>query len=138
VVLLDVTPHSLGVRVKDGRMSVVIAKNTTIPTAEKKLFATTRDDQNFVEIMVYQGEHSLVEHDTFLGRFVLGDLPGKSAGSVNVEVVFLLDADGVLNVSAREVSTGKEASVRISPSGGLSSGQVRTLAAERNAGTRSA
>jgi molecular chaperone DnaK (HSP70) len=80
----------------------------------------------------------MVLASTVLGRFVLGDLPGKSAGSVNVEVVFLLDADGVLNVSAREVSTGKEASVRISPSGGLSSGQVRTLAAERNAGTRSA
>jgi molecular chaperone DnaK len=133
VVLLDVTPHSLGVRVRDGRMSAVIGKNTTIPTSEKKLFATTRDAQDFVEIEVYQGEQSLVEHNTFLGRFVLGDLPTKSAGSVNVEVVFLLDADGVLHVSAREVSTGKEASVRINPSGGLSSGQVQKLAADRGA-----
>ena len=136
VVLLDVTPHSLGVRVRDGRMSVVIAKNTTIPTSEKKLFATTRDDQDFVEIMVFQGEQGLVDHNTFLGRFVLGDLQTKSAGTVNVEVVFLLDADGVLQVSAREVSTGKEASVRISPSGGLSSGQVQKLAAERGSAAR--
>jgi len=131
VVLLDVTPHSLGVRVKDGRMSVVIPKNTTIPTSEKKLFATTRDDQDFVEIMVYQGENALVDHNAFLGRFVLGDLPTKSAGNVNVEVVFLLDADGVLKVDAREVTTGKEASVRINASGGLSSGQVQKLAGER-------
>jgi molecular chaperone DnaK len=135
VVLLDVTPHSLGVRVKDGRMSNVIGKNTTIPTSEKKLFATTRDDQDFVEIMVYQGEQQLVDHNTFLGRFVLGDLPCKPAGKVNVEMTFLLDADGVLSVTAREVSTNKEASVKITPSGGLSKDQVRELTAERRAKT---
>jgi molecular chaperone DnaK len=127
VVLLDVTPHSLGVRVKDGRMSKVIRKNTTIPTSEKKLFATTRDGQDFVEIMVYQGEQPLVEHNTFLGRFTLGDLPQKPANEVNVEVTFLTDADGVLNVSAREVSTGQEASVKIAPSSGLSRAQVESL-----------
>ena len=127
MVLLDVTPHSLGVRIKEGRMSTVIPKNTTIPTSEKKLFATTRDDQDFVEIMVYQGERQLVDHNTFLGRFVLGDLPVKSAGQVNVEVTFLLDADGVLNVSARELSSGRQASVKISPSSGLSRGQVDNL-----------
>ena len=131
VVLLDVTPHSLGVRVRDDKMSVVIGKNTTIPTSEKKLFATTRDNQNFVEIMVFQGEHGLVDNNTFLGRVVLGDLPAQRAGSVNVEVTFLLDADGVLNVSAREVTTGKEASVQITASGGLSKGQVKHLAESR-------
>ncbi len=131
VVLLDVTPHSLGVRVRDDKMSVVIGKNTTIPTSEKKLFATTRDNQNFVEIMVYQGENALVDHNTFLGRVVLGDLPANRAGNVNVEVTFLLDADGVLNVSAREVTTGKEASVQIAASGGLSKGQVQHLANAR-------
>jgi molecular chaperone DnaK len=133
VVLLDVTPHSLGVRVRDGRMSNVITKNTTIPTSEKKLFATTRDNQDFVEIMVYQGEQQLVDNNTFLGRFMLGDLPSRPAGKVNVEVTFLLDADGVLSVTAREVSSGKEASVRINPSGGLSKQQVQQLA-ERRAG----
>jgi len=132
-VLLDVTPHSLGVRVKEGRMSNVIGKNTTIPTSEKKLFATTRDDQDFVEIMVFQGEQQLVDHNAFLGRFVLGDLPSKPAGKVNVEVTFLLDADGVLSVTAREVSTNKEASVRIAPSGGLSKDQVRDLSEQRRA-----
>jgi len=131
VVLLDVTPHSLGVRVKDGRMSKVIPKNTTIPTSEKKLFATTRDGQDFVEIMVYQGEQPLVEHNTFLGRFTLGDLPQRPANEVNVEVTFLTDADGVLNVSAREVSSGQEASVKIAPSSGLSRGQVESLSKTR-------
>jgi molecular chaperone DnaK len=131
VVLLDVTPHSLGVRIKDGRMSTVISKNTTIPTSEKKLFATTRDAQDFVEIMVYQGEQQLVEHNTFLGRFTLGDLPDKAAGQVNVEVTFLLDADGVLNVTAREVSSGKQASVKIAPSSGLTRNQVEKLTQRR-------
>jgi molecular chaperone DnaK len=131
VVLLDVTPHSLGVRIKDGRMSTVIPKNTTIPTSEKKLFATTRDGQDFVEIMVYQGEQQLVDNNTFLGRFVLGDLPVKNAGQVNVEVTFLLDADGVLDVSAREISSGSQASVKISPSSGLSRGQVENLSKRR-------
>jgi molecular chaperone DnaK len=131
VVLLDVTPHSLGVRVKDGRMSALIGKNTTIPTSEKKLFATTRDNQDFVEITVYQGEQQLVEHNTFLGRVTLGDLPKKAAGKVAVEVTFLLDADGVLSVSARELSSDKQASVKISPSSGLSRGQVDKLSERR-------
>lgn len=127
VVLLDVTPHSLGVRVKDERMSVVIEKNTTIPTSEKKLFATTRDNQDHVVIMVYQGEHEHVYSNTSLGQFSLGDLPLKPAGKVNVEVTFLLDADGVLNVTARELTTDKEASVKITPSSGLSKSEVDKL-----------
>jgi molecular chaperone DnaK len=131
VILLDVTPHSLGVRVKEGRMSKLIGKNTTIPTAEKKLFATTRDDQDYVEIMVYQGENELVEHNTFLGRFTLVELSRKPAGQVTVEVTFLVDADGVANVTAREVSTGKEASVKIAPSSGLSEAQVQRLSEGR-------
>lgn len=127
VVLLDVTPHSLGVRVKDGRMSAIIAKNTTIPTSERKIFATTRDDQDFVEILVYQGEEEQVDANAFLGRVMLGNLPRKAAGLVNVEVTFLLDADGVLNVSAREITGGKEASVKITPSGGLSKDHIEKL-----------
>ncbi len=133
VVLLDVTPHSLGVRVKDERMSFVISKNTTIPTSEKKLFATTRDNQDHVVIQVHQGENELVWHNVSLGQFTLGDLPKLPAGKVNVEVTFLLDADGVLHVTAREIQTGKEASVKITPSSGLSKDHVQRLAAERSA-----
>ena len=128
VVLLDVTPHSLGVRVKDERMSVVIEKNTTIPTSEKKLFATTRDNQDHVDILVYQGENEFVYSNTSLGQFSLGDLPLRAAGKVNVEVTFLLDADGVLNVTAREITTDKAASVKITPSSGLSKSEVDRLA----------
>jgi molecular chaperone DnaK len=131
VVLLDVTPHSLGVRVKDERMSVVIEKNTTIPTAEKKLFATTRDNQTYVDIQVYQGEHDHVYSNTSLGQFSLGDLPLKPAGKVNVEVTFLLDADGVLSVTARELTTDKAASVKIAPSSGLGKSEVERLAEAR-------
>jgi molecular chaperone DnaK len=132
VVLLDVTPHSLGVRVKDERMSVVIEKNTTIPTSEKKLFATTRDNQNYVDIQVYQGEHDHVYSNISLGQFNLGDLPLKAAGKVNVEVTFLLDADGVLSVTARELTTDKAATVKIAPSSGLAKNDVERLAAMRN------
>ena len=131
VVLLDVTPHSLGVRVKDERMSTVIEKNTTIPTSEKKLFATTRDNQTYVDIHVFQGDSEHVRHNASLGQFTLGDLPKKAAGKVNVEVSFLLDADGVLSVTAREVTTGKEASVKLTPSGGLSKNDVQRLVAMR-------
>jgi len=131
VVLLDVTPYSLGVRVKDERMSVVIERNTTIPTSEKKLFATTRDNQAYVDIQVYQGEHEHVYSNTSLGQFSLGDLPLKPAGKVNVEVTFMLDADGVLNVTARELITEKAASVKIAPSSGLSKHEVEKLAARR-------
>ncbi len=131
VVLLDVTPHSLGVRVKDERMSTVIEKNTTIPTSEKKLFATTRDNQTYVDIHVFQGDSEHVRHNASLGQFTLGDLPQKAAGKVNVEVSFLLDADGVLSVTAREVTTGKEASVKLTPSGGLSKNDVQRLVAMR-------
>jgi molecular chaperone DnaK len=132
VVLLDVTPHSLGVRVKDERMSVVIEKNTTIPTSEKKLFATTRDNQNYVDIQVYQGEHDHVYSNISLGQFNLGDLPLKAAGKVNVEVTFLLDADGVLSVTARELTTDKAATVKIAPSSGLAKNDVDRLAAMRS------
>jgi molecular chaperone DnaK len=131
VVLLDVTPYSLGVRVRDERMSVVIEKNTTIPTSEKKLFATTRDNQTYVDIQVYQGEDEFVYNNVSLGRFTLGDLPQKPAGKVNVEVTFMLDADGVLNVTARELSTEREASVKITPSSGLSKADVERLTAKR-------
>jgi molecular chaperone DnaK len=131
VVLLDVTPYSLGVRVKDERMSVVIEKNTTIPTSEKKLFATTQNNQTYVDIQVFQGEHDHVYSNTSLGQFSLGDLPQKASGKVNVEVTFTLDADGVLNVTARELTTDKAASVKIAPSSGLTKSQVENLAEQR-------
>jgi molecular chaperone DnaK len=119
VVLLDVTPHSLGIKVIEDRMSVVIPKNTTIPTSEQKVFSTTEDNQDFVSIEVYQGEARQVRENTHLGRFTLEGLPRKKAAEVHVEVTFLIDANGVLNVSAREMQTGRETTVNIHPAGGL-------------------
>jgi len=133
VILLDVTPHSLGVKVKDDRMSKVIERNTTIPTSATKLFATTRDDQDFVDIRVYQGESAMVDENAYLGQFTLTDLPKKKARAVTVEVMFTLDADGVLSVTARELETNLEASIKISPSGGLSTDQVDKLTEGRRA-----
>jgi molecular chaperone DnaK len=128
IILLDVTPHSLGVRVAGDRMSVLVPANTTIPTREKKVFATTENNQDFVAIEVYQGEGEKASANRHLGRFVLGDLPVKKAGEVRVEVLFTLDADGVLEVSASELGSGRAASVRIEAASGLSRADIARLA----------
>jgi molecular chaperone DnaK len=130
VVLLDVTPHSLGVRVTGDKMSVVIPENTSIPTRAKKVFATAEDDQTFVAVEIYQGEHDTVSRNRRLGRFILGDLRKGVRGQVRVEVAFTMDADGILQVSATEVGTGREATVTIEPQGGLSRDELDRLASE--------
>ncbi len=130
VILLDVTPHSLGVRVTQGRMSVIIPEQTTIPTEERKVFATTEDNQDFVAIEVYQGPNELAADNRRLGRFVLGNLPAAKAGKVRVEVAFSMDADGILAVSATELTTGKQASVTIEAESGLSNDEIQRLAAQ--------
>ena len=137
VVLLDVTPHSMGLRVAGDAMSVLVPRNTTIPTRERKVFSTTEDGQDFVAIEVYQGEAEMVASNRKLGRFVLGDLPVADAGQVRVEVFFTMDADGILQVTAREMTTGKESSVTIQPSGGLSKDEVKGIA-QRHAQVREA
>jgi molecular chaperone DnaK len=129
VVLLDVTPHSLGVRVTGDRMAVVIPSNTTIPTREHKVFATTDDHQSYVVIEVYQGQGERASDNRFLGRFVLGDLPARPAGRVRVDVSFTLDADGLLEVTALEQESGRAASVRIEAASGLSPAELARLAA---------
>jgi molecular chaperone DnaK len=128
VILLDVTPHALGVRVAGDRMAVVIPENTTIPTRERKVFATTEDDQTFVAIEVFQGPNEVASKNRRLGRFVLGDLPSQPRGQVRVEVSFTLDADGILEVSAVEASSGKVATVTIEAASGLSPTELRRLA----------
>lgn len=127
VVLLDVTPHSMGVRVAGDRLSVIIPANTTIPTREQKTFATTEDDQTYVAIEVYQGEDAKATANRRLGRFVLGDLPRAPRGKVRVEVSFTMDADGILEVAARELSTGKATTVTIEAASGLSASEIERL-----------
>jgi molecular chaperone DnaK len=130
VILLDVTPYNLGVRVAGDRMSVVIPANSTIPTRESKVFATNEDDQAFVAIEIYQGNDESTSKNRRLGRFVLGDLPAAQRGQVRVEVSFTMDADGILEVSAVETSTGRAATVAIEAASGLSPSELKRLAEE--------
>ena len=129
VVLLDVTPHDLGIRVAGDRMSVVIPSNTSIPTRERKVFATTEDNQTFVAIEVYQGQHASTAQNRRLGRFVLGDLRAAPRGQVRVEVSFTMDADGILQVAAAEMGTGKATSLTIEAASGLSPDELARLSA---------
>jgi molecular chaperone DnaK len=127
VVLLDVTPHDMGVKVAGDRMSVVITSNTSIPTRAKKVFATTEDNQTFVAIEIYQGAHELASRNRRLGRFVLGDLRAAPRGATKVEVAFTMDADGILEITAAEIGTGRAASVTIEASGGLTADEIARL-----------
>ena len=127
VVLLDVTPHNMGVRVSGDRMSVVIQANTSIPTRAKKVFATTEDNQTFVAIEIHQGEDELASHNRRIGRFVLGDLEPAPRGRTKVEVSFTMDADGILEVNAVEVGTGRAATVTIEASSGLTADEIASL-----------
>ncbi len=129
VILLDVTPHSMGIRVANNRMSVVIPGNTTIPTRAEKVFATTEDNQSYVGIEVYQGESELASDNRRLGKFILGDLPAGRAGSIRVRVSFTMDSDGILGITATELTSGRESSVRIEAAGGLSQDEIQRLAA---------
>ena len=129
VVLLDVTPHDLGVKVAGDKMSVIIPANTSIPTRETKVFATTEDNQSFVAVEVYQGPHAQASRNRRLGRFVLGDLRVAPRGATRVEVSFTMDADGILHVEAVEVATGKVTSVTIEAASGLSNEEIKRLAA---------
>jgi molecular chaperone DnaK len=133
VILLDVTPHSLGVKVRDDRMSVLIPRNSTVPTSKTKIYRTTTDDQQWVEIEVYQGEANLVADNAHVGRFRLGDLPRGPAGQVHIEVTFLIDVDGVINASAREMRTGKQTSVQLTAASGLTDAQFERVATEHRA-----
>ena len=136
VVLLDVTPHNMGVKVAGDRMSVVIPSNTSIPTRAKKVFATTEDNQSFVAIEIYQGEHDQASKNRRLGRFVLSDLTVAQRGRTKVEVSFTMDADGILEVSAIEVGTGRASTVTIEASSGLTHEEIEQLSRQSQARLR--
>jgi molecular chaperone DnaK len=122
--LLDVTPHDIGIKVGDAGFSVMIARNSMLPVRARKLFATTSDNQKYVSIELYQGESQDVAKNRKLGQVVLDDLPPGTAGSVRVELVITVDVESMVAVTAREPRTGKEASVTIRPSGGLSQREI--------------
>ena len=122
--LLDVTPHDIGIRVGDSGFATVLPRNSMLPVRAKRLFATTSDNQKFVSIELYQGESQDLTKNRKLGQVTLDDLPPGPAGSVRVELVITVDVEAMLSVTAREIRTGREASVTIRPSGGLSQREI--------------
>jgi molecular chaperone DnaK len=122
--LLDVTPHDIGIKVGDSSFAVVLPRNSMLPVRARRLFATTSQDQRYVSIELYQGESSDVANNRKLGQVVLDDLPPGPPGSVRVELVMTVDVESILSVTAREMRGGREASVTIRPSGGLSQREI--------------
>jgi molecular chaperone DnaK len=130
VLLLDVTPLSLGVETKGGVMTVLIPRNSTIPTRKSETFSTAEDDQSQVEIHVLQGERPLASENKSLGRFILDGIPPAARGTPQIEVTFDIDANGILHVSAKEQSSGKEQKVVIEPVSGLSQAEIERMVKE--------
>ena len=130
VLLLDVTPHSLGIMVHGGEFEVLIERNSTVPTSQSHIFTTVRDNQTSVKILVLQGESRRAEENELLGEFVLSGLRQAPAGSVNVEVRFDISADGILAVSARDLETGKEQRITVNSTSGLSEDEIQRMITE--------
>ncbi|VDM99355.1 unnamed protein product, partial [Onchocerca ochengi] len=135
VLLLDVTPLSLGIETLGGVMTKLIQRNTTIPTKKSQVFSTAADGQTQVEIKVYQGERDMATNNKLLGQFSLVGIPPAPRGVPQIEVTFDIDANGIVNVSARDRGTGKEQQIVIRSSGGLSKDQIENMIreAEKNA-----
>lgn len=125
VILMDVTPLSLGIRVVDDRMSTVIPRNTPIPIQKTKVFTTTEDDQEMVTIAVVQGEHAKASKNRSLGRFHLSGLPRLPAGKARVEVQFSIDTDGIVNVTAEDMETHQATNIVITDHGGLTEEEIQ-------------
>jgi molecular chaperone DnaK len=130
VVLLDVTPLSLGVETLGGVMTVMIPRNTTIPTQKKEIYSTAADGQPSVEIHVLQGERTEANANRTLGRFNLEGLPPAPRGVPKIEVTFDIDANGILSVIAKDMATGKDQKITITANSGLSESDVKKMVAE--------
>ncbi|XXN13779.1 MAG: molecular chaperone DnaK [Candidatus Hodgkinia cicadicola] len=127
VLLLDVTPLSLGIETLGGVFTRLISKNTTIPTKKSQVFSTAEDNQSAVTIKVYQGEREMACNNKLLGQFDLVGIPPSPRGMPQIEVTFDIDADGIVQVSARDKGTGKEQQIRIKASGGLTDSEVQAM-----------
>ena len=130
VVLLDVTPLSLGVETMGGIMTKIIERNTTIPVRRSEIFSTAEDNQPAVDIHVLQGEREMARDNRTLGQFKLDGIPQAPRGVPQIEVTFDIDANGILKVSAKDKSSGKEQSVTISGSSNLDSEQIEKMVKE--------
>mgnify|MGYP000942074278 CR=1 FL=1 len=133
VLLLDVTPLTLGIETLGGVMTKLIPSNTTIPTKKSEVFSTASDNQPSVEIHVLQGERSMARDNKTIGRFHLDGIPPAPRGIPQIEVTFDIDANGILNVSAKDKGTGKSQSIRIEASSGLTDAEIKRMKAEAEA-----
>ena len=133
VLLLDVTPLSLGIETEGGILTKLVERNATIPTQQKQTFSTAADNQTAVTVTVYQGERPMAKDNRLLGQFNLEGIPPAPRGVPQIEVEFDIDANGILNVSAKDLGTGKASSVRIEQSAGLSENEIQRMKREADA-----
>ena len=127
VLLLDVTPLTLGIETEGGVLTPLVEKNTTVPCERKNVFSTAADNQTGVTVKVFQGERKMAADNRLLGEFDLSGIPPAPRGVPKVEVKFDIDANGILNVSAKDLGTGKEANVKIQQSSGLSKDEIEKM-----------
>ena len=130
VLLLDVTPLSLGIETLGGVFTKLIEKNTTIPTRKSQTFSTAQDNQTAVTIRVFQGEREMASDNKLLGQFDLIGIPPAPRGMPQVEVTFDIDANGIVNVHAKDLGTNKEQSIRITASSGLNEEEIKRMVSE--------
>ena len=130
MLLLDVTPHTLGIMIVGGYVEEVIPQNSSVPTSRSKIFTTVRDNQTAVKILVLQGESEKAEDNELLGEFIMSGLRKAPKGQVEIEVTFDINADGIVSVSAKDLETNLEQSITVTASSGLTEEEIRDMAAE--------